>query len=139
MKIKTEDFVFHHTGIVTDDMGQSINFFVNLGYMASKVYKDEIQKSYVTILSKSNSPIIELISPMNNESPAQGWVKRIGSGAYHVCFEIKNLKLNEAIIYFKSQNFIIVSKPSLSPAFGGLHVVFLWGKKAGLIELIGSV
>jgi len=37
------------------------------------------------------------------------------------------------------QKFSQISEPTLSPAFNGTHVVFLWGKEAGLIELVGSI
>ena len=54
-------------------------------------------------------------------------------------FEIKNADLADGIDYFKSLNFTTISKPTLSPAFGGASVVFLWGKDGGLIELLGYI
>ncbi|SVC24501.1 uncharacterized protein METZ01_LOCUS277355, partial [marine metagenome] len=32
------------------------------------------------VLKKARSPTIELISPMNEQSPSYGWLKRIGGG-----------------------------------------------------------
>tara|TARA_B100000787_G_C16152415_1_gene277210 strand:+ start:673 stop:1092 length:420 start_codon:yes stop_codon:yes gene_type:complete len=139
MEFDQKNILFHHTGVITDDIESSISFFSKLGYTTSNIYNDKPQQTFVAILNKTNSPMIELVSPMNSNSPAQGWVTRVGAGAYHICFKIENAKLNEAIDYFKMQKFSQLSEPTLSPAFDGAHVVFLWGKEAGLIELVGSL
>ena len=139
MKFDQENIIFHHTGIITSDINLSVSFFSSLGYKSSKIYNDDQQQSYIALLNKPNSPMIELITPINNKSPAEGWIKRIGSGAYHICFEIKNVSLIDAIDYYKSFNFTPVSKPTLSPVFKGSNAVFLWGKPGGLIELLGSI
>jgi len=137
MRINNKNILFHHTGIVTKDIELSKHFFLNLGYQASKTFEDESQGSTIVLLKKTRSSIIELISPMNEQSPSYGWLKRIGGGAYHICFEIKDENLVDGIDYFKSLNFTPITKPTLSPAFNGASVVFLWGKEAGLIELLG--
>ena len=139
MNLKSNNIVFHHTGIVTGDISASKNFFVNLGYQPSQLFKDVSQGSFVIVLNKKNSPIIELITPTQDKSPSNGWLKRIRAGSYHVCFEIKDIGLNYGIDYFKMQNFTVISKPTISPAFNRSHVVFLWAKTAGLIELLGSI
>ena len=139
MKVNHKNIFFHHTGIVTKDIESSKKFFVNLGYKASKTFEDTSQGSEILVLKKVRSPTIELITPMNEKSPSYGWLKRIGGGAYHICFEIKNADLADGIDYFKSLNFTTISKPTLSPAFGGASVVFLWGKDGGLIELLGYI
>ena len=137
MKINHKNIFFHHTGIVTKDIELSKDFFLNLGYSASTTFKDEPQGSFIVVLKKSSSSTIELISPMNEHSPSYGWLKRIGGGAYHICYEIKDANLVDGIDYFKSLNFTPISKPTLSPAFNGASVVFLWGSTGGLIELLG--
>ena len=80
MKITHKNIFFHHTGIVTKDIESSKYFFVNLGYKASKTFEDASQGSEILVLKKARSPTIELISPMNEQSPSYGWLKRIGGG-----------------------------------------------------------
>jgi len=139
IKIIKKNIHFHHTGIITEDLKLSKKIFKDIGYNASKILIDKPQKSYVVLLSKKNSPIIELISPINKNSPAQGWIKRIGNGAYHVCYEIRNTDLNSGLNYFLSQKFMPVTKMTISSIFKGKNVIFLWGKGVGLIELIGKI
>ena len=76
------------------------------------------------VLKKKNSPIIELITPKQDNSPSNGWLNRIGAGSYHICFEIKGRDLTFGMDYFKKHNYTVVSKPSLSPAFNGSHVPY---------------
>lgn len=129
---------FHHTGVVTSDLEASRRAFEALGYAASERFTDEAQKSYIVLMSAppavAGSPLIELVCPMNDASPAAGWVKRIRAGAYHVCFEV--VDLGAACEQLRASGYSAVSKPAPSPAFGGREVVFLWSPAAGLIELL---
>ena len=139
MNLDPGQFIFHHTGVITGDIEASQQFFETLGYQSSEKYEDHPQKSFIVLMNKSSAPTLELVAPMSEDSPAQGWVKRIKSGAYHICYEVKDATLTDAVSYFRELQFTPVSKPTLSPAFGGAHVVFLWGKAGGLIELLGKL
>jgi catechol 2,3-dioxygenase-like lactoylglutathione lyase family enzyme len=139
MSIKSDQFIFHHIGVITTDIEASQKFFESLGYHSSEKYEDHPQKSFIVLMNKSSAPTLELVAPMSEDSPAQGWVKRIKSGAYHICYEVKDATLTEAVFYFTEHQFTPVSKLALSPAFGGNYVVFLWGKAGGLIELLGKL
>ncbi len=71
MEFDQKNILFHHTGVITDDIESSISFFSKLGYTTSNIYNDKPQQTFVAILNKTNSPMIELVSPMNSNSPAQ--------------------------------------------------------------------
>jgi methylmalonyl-CoA/ethylmalonyl-CoA epimerase len=128
------EFVFHHVGIATPDLEGSIRFYEELGYASSEIYNDPEQKAAIALLKRPDGPVLELISPTDKASPVQGWVDRIRCGAYHVCYEVSDLE--EATSSLKTRGTLLVYGPVPAIAFGLRRVVFLWGKKSGLVELL---
>jgi len=129
------DFVFHHVGVVTSDMEASITFYQELGYVSSQKYKDDYQQAIIVLLDKPNDPpTVELIQPMNINSPAAGWIKRINVGAYHTCYEVSNI--DKTIDLLKNKKIARVSPICPAVAFNMRNVAFLWGRQCGLIEIL---
>jgi len=124
---------FHHTGIVTAHLEESIAFYKRLGFESSECHVDPIQDVTIALLTKDTSSI-ELISPNSPNSPASKWIERIQAGAYHVCFQVKSL--HEATDFFKKNGFLLLNKQVPAVAFEGKNIVFLWSKVTGLVELI---
>lgn len=128
------DFVFHHVGIATPDIKGSIRFYEELGYTSSEIYNDPEQKAAIALLKRPDGPVLELISPTDKASPVQGWVDRIRCGAYHVCYEVNDLE--DAMSFLENRGSLLVYGPVPAIAFGLRRVVFLWGKKSGLVEIL---
>ena len=127
-------FVFHHVGVVTADLGPSQAFYERLGYAASERFDDPLQRVAIVLLRRADGPMIELVQPTEPASPAAGWLTRIKSGPYHTCYEVP--VLDEAMAQLREERFAPLSAPVPAVAFGGRRVVFLWAKKAGLLELV---
>ena len=126
--------VFHHVGVVTTQLTKSARFYEALGYRASRVFEDPLQRVAIILMEREGSPIIELITPADEKSPAQGWLKRIESGPYHTCYETPELPA--AIEALKRQGAMALSAPVPAVCFGGRRVVFLWSDTVGLLELL---
>jgi methylmalonyl-CoA/ethylmalonyl-CoA epimerase len=127
-------FRFHHVGVVTGDLSQSISLYAALGYRASKTHPDPIQKSEIVLLEREDGPIVELIHPIGADSPANGWLKRIQCGPYHTCYEVPDLE--NAVKRLRGEGLVAVTEAAPAVAFGMRLVCFLWSRKAGLIELL---
>jgi len=126
---------FHHIGIVSHDIAQSVAFYESLGYACSETFEDPIQNATIIFMHRPDSPLAELIHPLGANSPAYGWVQRLqGSGPYHVCYEVDNLATGIAAL--RAQRIYPIMKPVPAVAFGMRRVTFLWGKQSGLIELL---
>ena len=131
------DMRLHHVGVITGNLEGSMHFYTSLGYAASTIYADPIQKARIVLMQKTHEPLVELIAPDSAESPAASWIQRITVGPYHMCYEVDDL---EAIMaFFRHHRLFPVTKPVPAVAFNMRRIVFLWGKSSGLIELLETL
>ena len=128
------NLAFHHVGIVTGRLAEAAKFYEQLGYSASPVYDDLIQKVSIVLMEREGSPIVELIAPANDKSPAYGWLKRIEGGPYHTCYETPDIEATMREL--KAQGVLALGTPVPAVCFNGRRIVFLWSDVAGLIELL---
>jgi methylmalonyl-CoA/ethylmalonyl-CoA epimerase len=127
----------HHVGVITGDLKGSTNFYAILGYTASTIYADPLQKARIVLMQKAHEPLIELIAPDGPESPAASWLQRITAGPYHTCYEVDDL---EAVVAFlRHHRLFPVIKPVPAVAFNMRRVIFLWGERSGLLELLEAL
>src|SRR5262245_32951428 len=87
-------------------------------------------------MQRPGEPIIELIAPAGEASPAHKWLERIKAGAYHICYETPSL--DEALPRLKELGFAVIMEPVPAVAFDNRRVVFLWNPFTGLVELVES-
>ena len=126
--------IFHHLGIATANIETSQIAYSHLGYTGGVQIYDPIQKVNISFLMKPHSPMIELVSPTEESSPVNNFLKKNGTIPYHTCFEVKDLEDN--IIKLKKGKFILIVKPVPAIAFQNRRVCFLYNKDTGLIELL---
>jgi methylmalonyl-CoA/ethylmalonyl-CoA epimerase len=128
---------FQHLGVAVVSIEKALPVYEQLfGYkLVSGPFDDPIQKVTVCFLGRglTNDIIIELIEPLNEESPIQKTLKK-GGGAYHVCYEVDNLE--DALSRMSEQGCIIVSQPVPAVAFGNRRIAWLYLPTRQLIELL---
>ena len=127
-------YKYHHTGVATKDIKLSAAFYVNIGYSQSEIVIDDIQNVRICFLSKINSPLIELVEPINDRSPVNKILEKNGNIPYHFCYEVDDLR--EAILEMKKLGFIKIINPVPAIAFNNRLICFLFNKDVGLIELL---
>ena len=125
---------FHHIGIACHDIEATKPFYVALGYVASETIVDPIQNIKNCFLSKSSMPQIELLAPVDGNSPVVRTLETSGVTPYHICYEVDDIKA--AIKELREQHFVRVSKPQPACAINNRRVCFLYNKDVGLIELV---
>lgn len=131
-----QNLSFHHIGVATFSLKESITLYEKLGYnwQENKIYEDPIQKVRIAFVSKQHHPIIELIEPINEASPINSILQKVKTSPYHTCYEVDDIE--ETIKYFKTLKFIQTIKPVPAIAFNNRFVSFLYNKHSGLIELL---
>jgi methylmalonyl-CoA/ethylmalonyl-CoA epimerase len=125
---------FHHIGIACHDIEVTKPFYVALGYVASETVKDPIQNIFICFLDKPGMPKLELLAPVDEQSPVNRTLTVSGVTPYHVCYEVEDL--DATIKELKDQRFVRVSKPAPACAINSRRVCFLYNKDVGLIELV---
>jgi methylmalonyl-CoA/ethylmalonyl-CoA epimerase len=128
--------LFHHLGIATKDIEKTKQDYLNIGYRESLSVFDPIQNVKLLFLVKDNSPLIELVSPIDEDSPVNQIIKKNGTTPYHICFEVDDL--DQSLKELKKQRYIEIVKPVPAVAFNNRLVCFLYKPSMGLVELLSS-
>lgn len=124
----------HHIGYAVKNISKSLEMFVNLGYEVKKsTVKDEKRKVEIAFV-QNNNYLVELISPLDDESPIKNYLDKIGNTPYHICYETNEIE--EAIIDLRKQRYFVIEKPSEAVALNNQRVAFLYHPNYGLLELL---
>ena len=129
-----KSFRFHHIGMAVKDLDATVFVYEQGGYHRSASVHDSVQNVNICWLTKRDSPIVELLAPVNDRSPVNNILDKVGVSPYHCCYIVDNLE--NAILDLRKQKYVLVSKPVEAVAFCGSRVCFLFNKNIGLIELV---
>jgi methylmalonyl-CoA/ethylmalonyl-CoA epimerase len=125
---------FHHIGYAVSNLKESLDIFLNLGYTkVSVTEKDEVRKVEIVFV-ENEGVLVELISPLDSNSPISNVLKKVGNSAYHICYEVEDI--DTKIAELRKMRFIVVEKPSQAIAINNQRVAFLYNPKYGLLELL---
>ncbi len=125
---------FHHVGIACRDISKSTKFYTLMGYQAGPVTDDPIQHVRVCFLEKDGAPRLELLEPIDEQSPVARTLSTSGVSPYHICYEVADI--TAAIEALRGQRFLLVNGPVPACAMGDKRIAFLYQKNTGLIELV---
>ena len=126
---------FHHLGYAVKSIENTLVFFKNLGYSFSEIYVDVNQKVQICLLKNENSPMIELVQGISEEtSPIKKLIDKNGVIPYHICYSTPNI--NSAINTLRAQSFILLFNPVGAIAFSNKKICYMFNPAVGLIVLI---
>ena len=132
-----EDLRFHHIGIACFDIDEAKAFYELIGYGASPVKDDPIQDIRICFLKKEGAPMLELLAPIDENSPVNRILETQGVTPYHICYEVDDIDTMMTLLR-KQYKFVRVSKAAPACAIDNRRVAFLFRKDVGLIELVES-
>lgn len=125
----------HHIGYLVDDIKASTGEMQKLGFsVISDVLIDEAKGVYGLFL-KNNGYVIELIQPIDEQSPIYGLRKKYKNSPYHMCYKTKNI--SEEIERLCSDGYTLIKEPATATALKNSPLVaFLMSGNTGMIELL---
>lgn len=129
-----DSFKFHHIGVAVKDLEATAAVYVQGGYRRSASIFDPVQNVNICWLTKEGMPTVELLAPVDEKSPVNKTLEKVGVSPYHCCYVVDNLE--DACIELRKQKYIMVSRPAEAVAFCGSRVCFLFNKNVGLIEIV---
>lgn len=132
--MELNQLTFHHMGIACRDIARTVRFYLDMGYTASAVVDDPLQHVKVCFLNKDGAPRLELLEPLDEQSPVLRMLDAVGVTPYHTCYAVSNIK--EAVSALRSRRFLLVNGPVPACAIGDRRVAFMFQKNIGLIELV---
>jgi hypothetical protein len=128
------DFSFHHIGIAVHQIDKTVGIYLNSGFSKTETIIDPVQNVRICFLKKENTPLYELIEPLDEASPVSNILKKTGVSPYHICYEVPDLNL--AIANLKLMKYIVLQSPVPAKALDNRKISFLFHKDTGLIELL---
>ena len=134
----------NHIGYAVQDLNKAVEAFLRLGYRVCRAETEDPSRNVkICFLSDPNGVKIELIAPLNGarenlnvnaNSPVDSWMQKNGNSPYHICYDSEDIASD--IVALKRQGYLLVTPPLSAPAMNGRRAVFMYGKNAGLIELV---
>jgi methylmalonyl-CoA/ethylmalonyl-CoA epimerase len=128
------EFIYHHIGYAVENINDSLSLFGNLGYkIVQDIINDKKRKVAIAFV-KNGDLLVELISPLSEESPIRNYLNKMGHTPYHICYEVEDIQKSIGVL--KKSRFFLVEKPSDAEAIENRSVAFLYHPKYGLLELL---
>ena len=127
---------FHHIGIACRDIEKTKAFYLQQGYTATPTVDDPLQHVRISFLNKEGAPRLELLEPLDGQSPVARTLATAGVTPYHMCYEVRDLE--SAIAELRTQRFLLVNGPVPACALENRRIAFMFQKNTGLIELVES-
>ena len=116
------EYKFHHVAIVVENLAKKTDWYSQL-YGAEKIgtiFTDKSQFVKVQFI-KVNDLMIELLEPLDNDSPVCTFLDNHGSGGiYHIAFEVDDLEQVERDV--RAKGGLVISKSQ--DGWNGMDVMF---------------
>lgn len=121
-----------HIGVAVNGDSKSLYEILGLKYEGDEVVSSEGVR--VEFLNTSNDAKIELLHPLNDQSPVHKFIEKRGAGIHHICFRVKNL--DSLVEHLKKKGIQLITE---FPKMGAhnCRIIFIHPKSTGgvLIEL----
>jgi len=123
-----------HVGVAVKSVDESIRVFRDiLGIPMEKVYESDAIKTKIAFFPVGGSTI-ELVEPLDPESPVAKFIQKRGEGIHHICLGVEDIEA--ALRHYESQGIELINKTARKTEDGRL-IAFLNPKSTHgvLIEL----
>lgn len=126
---------FHHFGLALKEFDIALNFYRNLNYDFSERIVDKVQNVELIMCASKIFPSVELIKPVNKESPINNFLSKNNEIIYHTCYEVEKYEEDKKKLFLNNR-VICISKPKPAVLFNGRLVSFYYIKDVGIIEIL---
>lgn len=128
----------HHVGMVVKNIDEHYGKYYRdaLGFEEiSETYVDETIGVKVAFINLNDKIYLELVEPLNDNSPVRNYLNKKGQTLHHLCFEVNDIM--QECERLRNMNYMITMGPTPAKAFNGRSVAFLMSKDENfLIELL---
>jgi methylmalonyl-CoA/ethylmalonyl-CoA epimerase len=134
----TEIMKVHHIGYLIDDIEGAAREFERLGFSRRGQIVEDVSRAVFILFLDNNGCVVELIEPMDENSPVYGLRKKYRNSPSHICYETTDLqgKIAEMTDTAKG-GYTLIQAPQPAPAIHGCsEVAFLLNRSIGMIELV---
>ena len=123
-----------HIGYAVKDIEKSAALYVAAGWTLSKIYEEHVQHTKIAFLTKPGMTTIELVSPLEGESPVDNILRMQGVSPYHICYVVEDIM--QAVEDLYEEGFKPLFMPVESVAMNNRKICYLYHLDVGYIELV---
>lgn len=124
----------HHIGFLAKNGKATVEEYKTIGAVVEQEERvDNIRRIKITFIILDGYRI-EIIEPIDKESPYYPLMKRFKNSPYHTCYEVSDL--DESLEKLQAEGYVVTSMPEAAPCLDGRRVAFLMSRSMGLIELL---
>lgn len=123
-----------HIGYAVRDILTTASFYMKSGWSMSEIYEEKVQNARIAFLKKPNMVTIELVSPLDGESPVDNILKNNGVSPYHVCYVVDDIMQSVEELY--EDGFKPLFMPVESVAMDNRMICYMYHLDFGTIELV---
>lgn len=135
MNDKITGVTFHHFGLALKDFSKALRFYTHIGYQCTTPVIDPIQRVELVFCTAQGHPAVELIKPIDKQSPIHSYLNKANEWIYHTCYELDHIERDGPAL-FAQVRAICVSPPKPAILFNHRLVAFYYINDVGLIEVL---
>ena len=124
-----------HIGIAVENLDEALKVYRNaLGFKLEGIHTLTERKVKVAFLTTGGQTNIELLEPLNSESPIAKFLETRGEGIHHFAMKVKNIEA--ALAEYKKAGVALIDEQPKAGA-GGAKIAFVHPKstRGVLLEL----
>lgn len=126
-----------HIGYAVKNIAQSAALYVAAGWTLSPIYDEQVQRAKIAFLTKPGMTTIELVSPLEGDSPVDNILRTQGVSPYHICYVVEDIMTAVENLY--EEDFKPLFMPIESVAMGNRKICYLYHPHIGYIELVSKI
>ena len=125
-----------HIGYAVKDIEKAAALYVNGGWTLSDIFEEKVQNTKIAFLTRPDMVTIELVSPLEGESPVDHILEKNGNALYHICYEVDDIM--QALEALYEEGFNPLFMPIESVAMGNRKICYLYNINVGIIEIVSK-
>ena len=126
----------NHIGYAVKDIETTAKLYVEAGWRLSEIYEEKVQNARIAFLTKEGMAKIELVAPLEGESPVDNILKKMSVTPYHICYDVDDI--DEAVEDLFDEGFRPLFMPVESVAMDNHKICYLFHQHVGFIELVST-
>ncbi len=123
-----------HIGYAVRDIETTARLYVDGGWTMSNIYEEKVQNTRIAFLHKPGMTDIELVAPLDGESPVDNILKNQGVAPYHICYVVGDIMQAMEDLY--NEGFKPLFFPVESVAMHNKKICYLYHNDLGAIEIV---
>lgn len=123
-----------HIGYAVKNIEKSAALYVEAGWTLSNIFEEKVQNTKIAFLTKPGMTTIELVSPLDGDSPVDHILRTQGVSPYHICYVVADIM--QAVEDLYEEGFKPLFLPVESVAMENRKICYLYHLDVGYIELV---